>query len=182
MSTILVLIDLQKDYFPGGAMELVASELAVRRAALLLKAYRQRSRQVIHVQHIGTHDGATYFLPGSPGIDIHPSVDPSSSERVIQKNFPNAFRETGLLESLRNQKATHLVFAGMMTHMCVDSTVRAASDLGFECSLAFDACATTHLTFGERIVDAKDVQAAYLSALADGFATLETAEELCTGL
>ena len=163
-------------------MELVASEQAVDQAALLLKAFRQRSRQVIHVQHIATHDGATYFLAGTRGMDIHPSVRPASNECVVQKNFPNAFRETRLLEALRSQKATHLVFAGMMTHMCVDTTIRAASDLGFECSLALDGCATTHLTFGGRTVDAKDVQAAYLSALADGFATLETAEGLCTGL
>jgi nicotinamidase-related amidase len=180
MSTVLVLIDLQNDYFPGGSMELVASEEAVGQAARLLHAFRQRSQPVIHIQHIAVHDGATFFLPGTHGADIHSSVQPISGERVVQKNFPNSFRETTLLEDLKRNCASHVVFAGMMTQMCIDTTVRAASDLGFHCSLAHDGCATTHLTFGARTVDANDVQAAYLSALGDGFATIKTVKELCS--
>jgi len=181
MSTVLVLIDLQNDYFPGGSMELVASEQAVENAAQLMQAFRGRAQPILHIQHIAVHDGATFFLPGTEGAKIHRSVQPISGERIVRKNYPNSFRATTLLEDLQAVGASHIVFAGMMTHMCVDTTVRAACDLGFECSLAHDACATTHLTFGARTVDANDVQAAYLAALGDGFATIKSSEELCTG-
>jgi nicotinamidase-related amidase len=66
----------------------------------------------------------------------------------------------------------------MMTHLCVDTTVRAASDLGFQCALAHDACATRNLKFGERKVSAEDVQVAYLAALNGSFASVRSAAEL----
>ena len=97
---------------------------------------------------------------------------------VVVKHFPNAFRETELPASLRELGATQLVFAGMMTHMCVDTTVRAAADLGFKCSLAHDACATRDLRFGASQVSAADVQVAYLAALDGAFASVRPAAEL----
>ncbi len=79
-------------------------------------------------------------------------------------------------------RASELVFAGMMTHMCVDTTVRAAADLGFVCSLARDACATRDLAFGASKVAAGDVQTAYLAALSGSFAAVRSASEITAGL
>lgn len=100
MTTALILIDLQNDYFPGGTMELVGAKAAVAQAARLLQAFRQRGLPVFHVQHIATRPGATFFLPGTPGAEIHRAVKPSEGEPAMVKHFPNAFRETALLESL----------------------------------------------------------------------------------
>ena len=178
MSKALVLIDLQNDYFPGGRMELVGADAAAGHAASLLAAFRQRSLPVVHVQHLAQRAGATFFLPGTPGAGIRAAVQPATGERVVVKHFPNAFRETELLASLHELGATQLVFAGMMTHMCVDTTVRAAADLGFKCSLAHDACATRSLRFGTSQVSAADVQVAYLAALDGAFASVRPAAEL----
>jgi len=182
MASALVLIDLQNDYFPGGAMELVEPEAAVKKAADLLAAFRARGFPVFHVRHECTGADDPFFLPGTEGAEIHAAVRPHPNELVFTKHYPNSFRETALLDTLRTVGATRLVFAGMMTHMCVDTTVRAASDLGFDCALAHDACATTHLEFGGTRVDAAQVQAAYLAALADGFAQLATARSLADDL
>ena len=57
-----------------------------------------------------------------------------------------------------------------MSHMCIDTTVRAAFDLGYRCQVAADACATRDLEFGGRRVAADDVHAAYMAALAAPFA------------
>ncbi len=178
MSKALVLIDLQNDYFPGGRMELVGASAAVRQAAGLLEAFRQRSLPVLHIQHIAKRAGATFFLPDTEGAEIHSAVRPSTAERVIVKHFPNAFRGTDLQAALRELGISHVVFAGMMTHMCVDTTVRAASDLGFQCTLAHDACATKNLQFGARQVSAEDVQVAYMAALNGSFASVRSAAEL----
>jgi nicotinamidase-related amidase len=178
--TALVLIDLQNDYFAGGRMELVGADAAVAQAAGLLEAFRKRSLPVLHIRHLSQRAGAAFFLPGTEGAEIHAAVRPHGEEPVVVKHFPSAFRETGLLERLHALGSTELVFAGMMTHMCVDTTVRAAADLGFQCALAQDACATRDLRFGDRTVLAADVQTAYLAALTGSFASVRPASELAS--
>lgn len=178
MSDALVIIDIQNDYFPGGTMELVGAQAAASVAAGLLSRFRQAGLPVVHVRHESTRPGSTFFLPGTVGAEIYPLLAPQPGEAVVLKHFPNCFRETNLLEILRGFSATRLTFCGMMTHMCVDTGVRAAFDLGFACRLAGDACATRDLAFGGRSVAAADVQTAYLAALGAVFAQVTPASEI----
>ncbi len=165
MKTTLVLIDLQKDYFPGGRMELEGPLEAVAQARSLLDLFRQRGWPTVHIQHISTRPGATFFLPGTDGIDFHPDIAPLPGETVIVKHFPNSFRETGLLETLRGREVEQLLICGMMTHMCVDASVRAAADLGFQVILAADTCATRELIYDGASIPARQVHGAFLAAL-----------------
>jgi nicotinamidase-related amidase len=144
----------------------------------LLRAFRERGAPVFHIQHVSTRPGATFFLPDTEGVKIHESVAPLASERVITKHFPNSFRGTQLAELLRASKVERLAIAGMMTHMCIDATTRAAADLGFECQLAHDACATRDLAFGGSKVAAKDVHTAFLASLNGAFAKVLAAREI----
>ncbi len=182
MTQALLLVDIQNDYFPGGAMELLGSPEAGRQAGALLEAFRRAGRPIVHIQHLAARPGATFFLPGTTGAEIHPGVAPLPDEPVFQKHFPNSFRETPLQSHLQGLGATQLVIAGMMTHMCIDTTVRAAFDLGFQCWLAQDACATRDLTRSGTRVPASQVQAAFLAALDGTFAQVLSAQELCAGL
>jgi nicotinamidase-related amidase len=178
MSDVLVVIDIQNDYFPGGAMELEGAQAAGQAAAGLLARFRAASLPVVHVRHENLRPGATFFLPGQGGAEIHPSNAPLPGEPVVLKHFPSSFRDTALLELLCAMSATRLTVCGMMTHMCVDTTVRAAFDLGFAVRLAADACATRELSFAGRSVAAADVQTAYLAALGAVFAQVAPAAEL----
>ncbi len=182
MSKALVIIDIQNDYFAGGRMPLAVPEAAAARAATLLEAFRKRGAPVFHVQHISTRPGATFFLPETDGVMIYDSVAPRDGERVIVKHFPNAFRETSLAEDLRAAAVDELLFVGMMTHMCIDTSVRAAADLGFRCSVAADACATRELAWGGQTVDADRVHTAFLAALNGAFARVVPATELLDGM
>ncbi|MBI5586300.1 MAG: cysteine hydrolase [Deltaproteobacteria bacterium] len=182
MDKALVLIDLQNDYFPGGKMELAGSLEAVARAGKRLEAFRRQGLPVIHIQHLALRPGASFFLPGTAGAEIHPRVQPLAGETVIQKNYPNGFRQTGLLEGLQALGVRQLALAGMMTHMCVEATTRAACDLGFECLLAHDACATRALSFGAVSVPAEQVQAAFVAALQGLYARVQTAGDIAAGL
>lgn len=182
MNTALLIIDIQNDYFPGGAMELAGSVEAGQQAAKLIDAFRSKALPVIHVQHLSPRPGAAFFVPGTKGVEIHPCVAPGEGEAIIRKNFPNSFRDTPLLQHLRDNRITRLVVAGMMTQMCVDSTVRAAADLGFECVLAHDACATKSMSFGGVSVPAASVQTAFLAALNGLFAKVQSVDELGGGL
>ncbi len=166
----LLVIDIQNDYFPGGNMELEGSEEAGRVAGGLLAAFRERALPVFHIQHISTRPGSGFFLPHTDGARIHRSVEPLPGETVVVKHHPNSFRETPLLQLLRDRSVTKLVIVGMMTHMCVDTTTRAACDLGFSCALAHDACAGRALSFDDRTVSARDAHTAYMGALNGIFA------------
>lgn len=178
----LLLIDIQNDYFPGGAMELVDPIEAAEKAKLLLDEFRRQKRLIIHIQHIAIRPNATFFLPGTPGAEIHPLVAPLPNEVVLQKHYPNSFRDTGLHEVLAKAQVTELVITGMMSQMCIDTTTRAAFDLGYKSKVASDACATRNLTYAGKIVNAADVQVAYMAGLNGIFATVQTTQDVLAGL
>src|SRR5690348_11109160 len=102
MSRSLIVIDIQRDYFPGGKMELVDPEAAGARARRLLDAFRASGEPLFHVRHEFAGADAPFFAPGSSGAEIHPDVAPLPGESVITKHAPNAFLETGLDERLRD--------------------------------------------------------------------------------
>ena len=172
MKQALIIVDLQNDYFPGGKLELVEIEAAAQQAAQIMQQFRQRQLPILHVQHLSIRPDATFFIPDTPGVAIHASVAPQPGERIMQKNFPNSFRETPLLDALQSAEIEHVVICGAMSHMCIDATTRAAFDFGFRCTVIADACATRNLQFGEKIVAAADVHAAFMAALAAVYANV----------
>jgi nicotinamidase-related amidase len=182
MNTALILVDIQNDYFPNGKMELEGSLEAGHKAGELLAFFRRAQLPLVHIQHIAVKPGATFFLPDTEGVQTHESVMPLPGEQVIRKNFPNSFRNTPLLETLQEQQIKRLVIAGMMTHMCIDATTRAATDLGFECWLAHDACATRALSFQNKAIPAEAVHGAFMAALNGTYAKVMTAGEILAAL
>lgn len=181
MKTALLVIDIQKDYFPGGKMPLVNPEAAAQKAYTLLQCFREHGGTHVHIQHVSLRPDATFFIPGDRGTDIHDLAAHFEGEPLVQKHFPNAFRGTDLLELLQGWGVERVVICGMMTHMCIDATARAAADLGFKVIVAADACATRDLTFGEVSVPAEHVQAAFLDAL-KSYGQVLTVEEIITHL
>ena len=176
--TALVVIDIQNDYFPGGAMELEGADAAGAKAGSALAHFRKKGLPVIHVRHLSVRPGATFFLPGTRGAEIHASVQPASGETVVEKNFPNSFRGTALETHLKDSGVKNLVVAGMMTHMCVDASMRHAADLGYKVTLLGDACATRAQSYGGETVPARQVHAAFLAALNGFYAKVVNTHEL----
>lgn len=178
MKSCLLIVDLQNDYFPGGAMELVGSDQAAANARTLLDRFRTDNLPVIHIQHIAGRPEAGFFLPGTTGAEIHPLVTPRAGETVIVKHYPNSFRETPLLQTLMDAGIDSLIICGAMSHMCIDATTRAAFDLGFNCTVASDACATRDLTFQGETVAAAQVHAAFMAALSMPYARVLATDEI----
>ncbi|HEX9022794.1 MAG TPA: cysteine hydrolase family protein [Geobacteraceae bacterium] len=178
MNSCLLIIDLQNDYFAGGPMELVGIDEAAANARLLLDEFRKKGAPVVHIRHISTRQGATFFLPDTDGSKINPMVAPWEEEPVMVKNYPNSFRGTALSEWLRQRGVDTLVVCGAMSHMCIDATVRAAFDLGFNCIVAHDACAARDLAFTGVTVKAADVHASFMAALSAVFARVISAKEI----
>jgi nicotinamidase-related amidase len=178
MKPALVLVDIQRDYFPEGRMEVVGAIKASQVAKRLLDHFREKDLPVVHIQHIATRAGATFLLPNTEGINFHESVAPLSDEMVIKKHFPNSFRETEMEEYLLSKGIRQLVICGMMSHMCIDATTRAAFDKGYVCIVAHDACATRNMTFKGIDIPAKDVHGAFMAALGSVYAKVLSAEEI----
>lgn len=181
MTQGLIIVDVQNDYFKGGSMELVGMDEAAASCRVLLDAFRADSAPLFHVQHLATREGATFFVPGTPGAEIHDSMTPAAGEPLVVKHYPSAFRDTGLHETLQQAGIDELVICGAMSHMCIDATTRAAADMGYDCIVAHDACATTDVEFGGRKVPADEVHAAFMSALGFAYAkVVPTKEALAT--
>src|SRR4051794_3730860 len=177
-SRTLLIIDIQRDYFPGGAYPLVEPEAAAESARRVLDSFRAANRPIIHMKHVWDAPDAEFMRPGTEGIEIHPTVEPADGELVLEKASPNSFVETALEEELRRRDTTDLVVAGMMSSMCVDASVRAAADLGFSPTVVHDACAAPDLEFNGVKVPGSAVHAAFMAALADSYAEVTSAADL----
>ena len=178
MKTGLLIVDIQNDYFPGGKMELEGSIQAAAAAARLLAAFRRNNWMVYHVQHLNSRPNAPFFVPDTPGAQIHNSLRPADGEPVIVKHFPNSFRDTELHEILKRDGIGSLLICGMMTHMCIDATVRSAFDSGFACIVAHDACAARELSFQDVVVPARQVHASFMAAFGAVYAQVRSVDEL----
>ena len=166
----VVVIDAQNEYV-SGKLILPGVELALDEGARLLELARQAGRPVIHVQHKGKPGGA--FDPQTTAFCLVKKVEAKRGETVVTKTLPNAFSGTGLCETLKEMRVRSIIVAGFMTHMCVSSTVRAALDKGFGCTVVAGACATRDLPDGAGgVVSAAEVNRVELAALADRFAVV----------
>ncbi len=166
----VVMIDAQREYLDG-ALPLTGIEPALIEGARLLFAARASGTPIVHVQHKGRPGGL--FDPETSNFEIAPQVTPFDDEIRVEKALPNAFAGTDLEARLKELGRTNLIVAGFMTHMCVSSSVRAALDLGFACTIVSGACATRDLPDGRGgAVAAEQLHRAELAALADRFAVV----------
>jgi biuret amidohydrolase len=166
--TALVVIDMQRDFIePGGFGAALGNDVSrlsaiIPTVAKLLAVFRDREWPVIHTREAHKPDlsdcppakiargsaslrigekGAMgrLLVRGEAGNQIVPSLAPSDGEIVIDKPGKGMFWATGLHETLQDQGITHLVFAGVTTEVCVQTSMREANDRGYECLLITDA-------------------------------------------
>ena len=173
----VIVVDLQNDYLTSGRFALEGIDQAVANAVEVASAARAAGVPVINIRHENP-EGASFFEPGTEGAEIVSDMALQPGEAVVTKHYPNAFRDTDLKAMLDAQGITHVVILGAMSHMCIDATTRAAADLGYGVTVVADACATRDLEFGGRTVAAADVHAAYMSALAFGYAEVKSTSDV----
>ncbi|MBL3520409.1 cysteine hydrolase [Arcobacter lanthieri] len=182
--TALLIVDFQNDYFStfeGAKFELEGTENASNNASQILELFRKNQGNIIHVKH-ESPKGAPFFEIGTQGAKIHQSVQPQDTEVIITKKFPNSFKDTNLKEILDELDIKSLIIVGAMSHMCIDATIRAAKDFGYECTVISDAIATRDLQFGDIVVPSKYVHAAFMAALEFAYARIKTTSEILKGL
>jgi nicotinamidase-related amidase len=162
---------------PEGRCFLPASVPATERIREILEAWRAIGGPVVFTRH--AHEGpgdlgmlgrffSDYIKAGEPDAEIIGSLAPAAGELVLRKTTYDAFLGTPLEGALRDRGATQVVVTGVLTHMCVETTARAAFCRGFEVYVPVDAAASTS---EERHVGS-------LLAMADAVAIPMSAEEV----
>lgn len=171
----LVLIDCQNTYREG-IMQLEGIEPALAECARLLQRARNEGARVIHIRH-DAGAGTPYDVQAPIG-QIADVVAPNSGETVITKRFPSSFEQTSLDAELKTRGVTDLVLAGFMTHVCVNSTARAAFNHGYNATVVGNATATRALPNPVGgVVSAEELHNGALAALADLFAIVVPSAE-----
>lgn len=174
----IIVVDLQKEYLPTGKLPLVGIEQAVANAVSVINDARTNGNLVVNVHHESADPVAMpVFLRDTEGAQFIPAVEPPAVEPVVRKHYPNAFLRTDLKKVLDDNGIKEVVIVGAMSHMCVEATARAASDLGYPVTVIHDACATRDLEFGDQAVPAAQVHAACMSALAFAYARIVSCRE-----
>ncbi|WP_263143510.1 cysteine hydrolase family protein [Pseudomonas sp. RIT-PI-AD] len=164
----LLVIDVQEEY-RSGVLSLPGLDAAVAEIASLLAAARGIGSAVVHVKHLGV-PGGLLDPQGERGQHL-PEVAPLEREIVVEKRLPNAFAGTELHDRLQAIGNLDLIVCGFMTHSSVSTTVRAAKDYGYRCTLVDAACATRDLpTLDGGVISAADMHRIEVIALADNFA------------
>ncbi len=166
----LILIDIQNTY-RHGVMQLTNVEPAILEAQKLLQKARALKVPVIHIQH-DAGVGSPYDVTSEIGA-IAAEVAPIAGEKVIVKNYPNAFVQTTLDAELKALGVKNIVLAGFMTHMCVNSTAHGAFNLGYASTIVASATATRPLMSANgKTLSAEEVHLGALASTRDLYAVV----------
>ncbi len=170
MKRALVVVDIQNDYFEGGNCVLHEPQTAAKKAKSLIDFFHDHHEPVIYICHInqGSNQGA--FVPDSVGSEIYAEIQPADCDHVFIKHVPDSFEADGFWNYLRQESIQELIVCGMMSHMCIDTTVRSARVKGYEVIVAEDACTTMSLEWDKISYPAETVHAVYMASLSGAFA------------
>lgn len=166
----LLILDIQVGLVHGPEKQWRCEELLETVNALMGKA-RSAGAPIFLARHIGP--AGSPIEPGSPLTMIAQELELIGGEVVFEKRRPNAFEMTDLAGKLRSWGATGVVVTGMKTQYCVDSTCRAARDLGFDAVLVADG----HTCSDTPLMKAEDIVAHHNATLDGPFCQLVRAEE-----
>ncbi|WP_017757063.1 cysteine hydrolase family protein [Pseudacidovorax intermedius] len=195
--TALVLIDMQRDFIePGGFGETLGNDVSLLAAIVpatqaVLAAWRQAGGLVVHTREAHRPDlsdcppakrlrGAPslrigdegpmgrILVAGEPGNQIIDALAPIEGEWVIDKPGKGAFYATGLHELLQARGITHLVFGGVTTEVCVQTSMREANDRGYDCLLLEDCTESYFPQFKAAAVEMIRAQGAIVGWTATG--------------
>ncbi len=180
-SAVLVPIDMQRA-FDGPPWQRRWNDQLDRNALTVLNAWRSSGRSVIHVRHDSVTPGST-LRPEAPGNAFRQGFEPQEGETIVAKGVNAAFIGTDLDLRLRRMKCDTVVIFGISTDMCVSTSVRVGSNLGYQVILVEDACDCFDLPDGQGAhIPAEEVHRVHIATLRHEFATVVRGAELLQAL
>ncbi len=149
MSKALLIIDIQNDYFPGGAFTLWNTQATLENIQAAIRAARDQGIPVVHIQHVVDKGQGTapFFNEGTEGVKVHAGVlEAAPDAPVVVKAFADSFEQTALEATLARLGTDELLVCGMMTHNCVTHTAISKAAEKYEVSVLSDCCTTVDET------------------------------------
>ena len=198
----LVIIDMQRDFIePGGFGETLGNDVSLLSAIVpacrrVLQAWRKAGGLVVHTREAHRADLSDcppakrnrgnptlrigdegpmgrILVSGEPGSQIIPELAPMRGEIVLDKPGKGAFYATPLHELLAQAGITHLLFMGVTTEVCVQTSMREANDRGYDCLLLEDCTESYFPLFKAAAVEMMRAQGAIVGWTATSDQLLE---------
>ena len=202
-NTALVIIDMQRDFVePGGFGETLGNDVSLLQAIVpacqaVLAAWRERAAVVVHTREAHRPDLSDcppakllrgnpslrigdpgpmgrILVAGEPGNQIIEALAPAPGEIVIDKPGKGAFYATGLHETLQTRGITHLLFMGVTTEVCVQTSMREANDRGYDSLLLTDCTESYFAHFKASTVEMVHAQGGIVGWTASSAGLLES--------
>ncbi len=145
MTKALIVIDVQKDYFPGGQFPLWNSEQVLERVQHAIGEAKSQDVPVILVQHIfnSANGPGPFFNAGTPGVEIHPNIlKAADGAPIVVKEQADSFEKTTLEQTLSELGVDELLVCGMMTQNCVTHTAISKAAEKYDVVVLSDCCTT----------------------------------------
>lgn len=177
MKRALLVIDVQNEYFPGGALPITYPEGSLQKITEAMDGAAEAGVPILLVQHGTENPDAKSFVKGSRGWRLKGEVDVRKRTAVIEKQLPGAFTGTELEPWLRQNGIDTIVITGYMTQMCCDTTARQAVHRGFQVEFLSDATGTLDQENSAGRVSAEDLHRAVLVTQQSRFARVLSTED-----
>ncbi|KAI9467783.1 MAG: Isochorismatase-like protein [Benjaminiella poitrasii] len=179
MSEALIIVDVQNDYFPGGALPTWRPVETAEACAKLIEKFRKENKEVVHIQHIMEEEqqkewlkisDKPWFAKGSKGAEIHDLVKPLPTEKIVVKSAVSGFVGTDLTEYLTSKGVKKLIVVGMMIHNCVNATVYSGVEEGFQCIVVDEAVNTLEQKIHGKPVKPEVIKESFMAGLQFSYA------------
>ncbi|MCJ2165964.1 MULTISPECIES: isochorismatase family protein [unclassified Pseudodesulfovibrio] len=173
-ATVLVVVDVQNIMFETPGYEPFEGERVLKTIAGLIAAARHGHVPVYYIQHT-TEGAGSDFEKDSHNWLIRPEIAPKKGDHITFKTSYDAFWKTDFDANLKQLGARKLVFCGLQTECCVDTTVRSALAHGYKSVLVGDA----HTSYDNGVLTGGQIVAHHNQTLHRRFCTVMTAENVC---
>lgn len=170
---VLVVVDVQNIMFETPGYELHEGERVLATIKDLIARARKAEVPVVYIQHT-TEGIGSEFEKDSHNWQIKADIAPLPDDVVALKYSYDAFFDTELDCELKVLGAETLVFCGLQTEVCVDTTIRSALAHGYKSILAGNA----HSTYDNEVMKAKDIVAHHNNVLNRRFCTVMEAADI----
>ena len=184
MKEALIIVDVQNDYFPGGALPNWKPVETANEIKKIMNKFRQDGKEVIHVGHYMTPKlGKTIpgFKEGTYGAEFHDIVKPLNTEKVIYKNYSDSFVATDLKEYLLSKDIDTVIVVGMMIHNCVNATAYSGTDEGFKTIVVAEAVNTMDRELFGEIIPAETIWKIFLAGITFAYAQVKRVDDIMSG-
>lgn len=135
----LLVIDVQKEYDSGGALEIPDLQKSLPFIERLVTAAREKSVDVIHIRHIESDSDAEEFCEGTKGVEFIDGFNPLEGEKLITKHVPGSFTGTDLHNYLQSKGVGTIIICGYCSFLCCDTTAREGCQMGYDVIYVDDA-------------------------------------------